>query len=807
MADPWRSLPPLRFAGRDGPRFVFRADDGPARVVLTVAEEDVVRVQVQPLGRALVTRTWAVVGRLGDVGREGRDREDLAAFACPEPSAAHEAGVLRLRTGRLALEVREAPFAVRWTLPDGAPLFDDHPELAYRVAAGGGRGVRHTLRRDLGAPVYGVGEASGALDRRHRRFRLRPGDALGYDAGHADPLYKHLPIVLTLSPAGHASGLLYDTGAETILDLGCEVDHYLGPYRYAELRATELDLYVIAGPALADVVARLQGLTGYAPVPPRWALGYLGSTMRYTDADDPTAELAGFVADLRRHRVGCSGFHLSSGYSMADDGLRYVFEWNCRRVPDPAGMTAALRAAGIRTLANVKPALLTGHPEHQALAAAGAFVVAAADDPAPLAHGAYRARFWGGDAGYLDFTDPVAYDWWRARVGERILANGIDATWNDNNEFRIEDDAAACAAGEAGDLRPTLTLLMNHASRAAQRDAHPDRRDFQVTRSGGLGMQRYAQTWSGDNLTSWRTLAYNLPMGLSLSLCGWAHHGHDVGGFAGPPPDAELLTRWVEAGIGQPRFSIHSWNDDGTATEPWSHPEALPAIRRLIALRSALVPYLATLAWDAAHRGMPLTRPLVLAFQDWRPGWGESFVHLLGDALLVAPVLEPGATTRRAQLPPGRWLELGSGRVVVGDDWVDLEAPLGRPVWLLREGHALPLAEVATEAEEVVPAWLAGGAGVAPPPIRWLCFPDAAGVARGRLVWEDGLTRAALAGAVDEWALDWAGGTVPARLRALRVASVCGLGRHEAWLPGGGERIPWFGAGWVRHPVEVSSSG
>jgi hypothetical protein len=123
--------------------------------------------------------------------------------------------------------------------------------------------------------------------------------------------------------------------------------------------------------------------------------------------------------------------------------------------------------------------------------------------------------------------------------------NGIDATWNDNNEFRLEDDAARCAAGEAGDLRPTLTLLMNHASRAAQRDARPEHRDFQVTRSGGLGMQRYAQTWSGDNLTSWRTLAYNLPMGLSLSLCGWASHGHDVGGFAGPPPDAELLTRWV----------------------------------------------------------------------------------------------------------------------------------------------------------------------------------------------------------------------------------------------------------------------
>jgi alpha-glucosidase len=796
MADPWRTLPPMRYAGRDGPRFVFAAAaGGPERVVLTVVEEDVVRVQVQPLGHARVGRTWAVVGRAGDVGPEGRDREDLTPFTCPEPAFDADGERVRLRTARVTLEVALAPFALRWSLPDGQLLFEDHPELGYRVASTGDRGLRHTLRRDPEALVLGLGEVSGPLDRRHRRYRLRPGDALGYDAELSDPLYKHLPVAFTLTPAGHASGLLYDTGAETVFDLGSEIDHYLGPYRYAELRASEIDLYVMVGPALPDVVRRVQDLTGFAPLPPRWALGYLGSTMRYTDAEDPTAELAGFVRELREHRVGCSGFHLSSGYSMGDDGLRYVFAWNRRRVPDPAGMVAPLRAAGIRTLANVKPALLTTHPEHAALAAAGAFVRATPDDPSPLPGGAYRARFWGGDAGVLDFTNPVAYDWWRERVRQRILGVGIDATWNDNNEFRVEDDAAGCAAGEAGDLRPTLTLLMNHASRAAQREAHPERRDFQVTRSGGLGMQRYAQTWSGDNLTSWHALAYNLPMGLSLSLCGWASHGHDVGGFAGPPPDAELLTRWVEAGISQPRFSIHSWNDDGTATEPWTHPDALPAIRRLLALRTALVPYLVTLMWDAVHDGTPLTRPLVYAFPGWRPGWRESFVHLLGDALLVAPVLEPGATTRRASLPPGRWLELGNGRVWDGDAEAELEAPLGRPVWLLREGHALPLADVPVESDEVVPAWLAGGAGVAPPPIRWLCFPDAEGRAAGRLVWEDGVSRAHERGGVDVWEISIGDGEV-ATLRASRVASGCGPLESEAWLPGGPLATPWFGSKW-----------
>ena len=580
MADPWQTLPSLRYAGRDGARFVFvpaEAGAGAARVVLTVVEDDVLRVQLQPAGAARVGRTWAVVGRAGDVGPQGRDREDLAVFACPEPQVEERPDGLRLRTARAVVDVALAPFALRWSLPDGTPLFEDHPELGYRYARGGGRGVRHTLRRDLDEVVLGLGEVSGALDRHARRYRLRPGDALGYDAERGDPLYKHLPVALTIGRGGHATGLLYDTGAQATFDFGSEIDHYLGPYRYAEFQATELDAYVLVGPALADVVRRAQDLTGYAPLPPRWSLGYLGSTMRYTDADDPTAELAGFVGSLRGHGIGCSGFHLSSGYSMGDDGLRYVFEWNRRRVPEPAAMVRALSDAGIRTLANVKPALLTSHPDHAPLAASGGLVRAASDDPAPLAHGAYRARFWGGEAGYVDFSHPAGYAWWRSRVRERILDVGIDATWNDNNEYRVEDDGASCAAGELGDLRPTQTLLMNHASRAAQRDAHPDRRDYQITRSGGLGMQRYAQTWSGDNRTSWHTLAHNLPMGLSMSLVGWANHGHDVGGFAGPTPDAELLVRWIEAGLTQPRFCIHSWNDDGSATEPWTHPEALPA--------------------------------------------------------------------------------------------------------------------------------------------------------------------------------------------------------------------------------------
>ena len=109
---------------------------------------------------------------------------------------------------------------------------------------------------------------------------------------------------------------------------------------------------------------------------------------------------------------------------------------------------------------------------------------------------------------------------------------------------------------------------MMRASRAAQIANAPDRASHSVTRSGMAGLNRYAQTWSGANFTCWKTLRYNFKMGRGLALSGVSILGHDVGGFAGPKPDPELFVRWVQAGVLMPRFSIHSWNDDGTVNEP-----------------------------------------------------------------------------------------------------------------------------------------------------------------------------------------------------------------------------------------------
>ena len=519
-------------------------------------------------------------------------------------------------------------------------------------------------------------------------------DAMGYDAEHGDTLYKHYPFYIIYdTELDLAYGLFYDNLATTIFDMGREIDAYHGPYRTYQADDGDIDYMLIYGPTIPEVVAKYVRLTGRMILPPRWTLGYLGSTMSYTDAPDAQEQLKKFVELCGTHDIPCDMFHLSSGYSMDAEGKRYVFEWNRDRVPDPPTMVEHFHAAGIHLAANIKPALLTTHPSYDEVAAQNGFVRRAEGD-APE-----TGMFWGGDGSYLDFTNPTTYAWWQDRVREAILDTGIDATWNDNNEFEIWDDAAQCDGfGDplpAGMIRPVQTLLMNRASYEAQRAQRPDERPYLLSRSGCPGIQRYAASWSGDNFTSWKTLRYNIPMGLGMGLSGAPNTGHDIGGFAGPRPDPELFVRWVQQGVFMPRFCIHSWNSDGTVNEPWMYPDMLPLIRNAIRLRYRLIPLLYTLLVEAVETGTPLIRPLVYHFPHDARCHTESFDFLLGPDLLVASVLEPGARSRTVYLPEGvEWCDLATGAWYAGGQTVTVDAPLERIPLFVRAGGMLPFGKV-----------------------------------------------------------------------------------------------------------------
>ena len=205
-------------------------------------------------------------------------------------------------------------------------------------------------------------------------------------------------------------------------------------------------------------------------------------------------------------------------------------------------------------------------------------------------------------------------------------------------------------------------------------------------------MQRYVQTWSGDNYTSWQTLKYNIKMGLGLAMSGISNTGHDVGGFSGPAPSPELLLRWVQFGIFMPRFSIHSWNDDKTVNEAWMYPENTGAIRNLLKLRACLTPYFYDLLWRYHQHYEPMIKPTFLAFPDDPKCFAENDDMLVGSNLLLAAVVEPGQTSRTVYLPAGAgWYDFWSGAHHQGGQEITLPAVGEQPPLLARAGSAIAI--------------------------------------------------------------------------------------------------------------------
>lgn len=702
---------------------------------ISVLEQDLIRVQHLPEGSPRLNRTWMVVDANGDMPREGRSRDDLSPFSLPGFDYKYDGLDVVLSTEALTLDIRLKDFSIRWQTHEGETFASDIQYRAYPYDLSS-RAVYHYMERRSDEHYYGFGERSGALDKQGRRMRMLNLDSLGYNAETGDPLYKHFPFYITFLPEQQiAYGLFYDNLSTCTFDMGSEISAYHGFYRYYQADDGDIDYYFIYGPSIAEVIEKYACLTGRMILPPRWSLGYLGSTMLYTDAPDAGEQLKQFVDLCQQHDIPCDLFHLSSGYTTGEDtGYRYVFNWNRSKVPDPAAMVDYFHQGGIQLSANIKPYFLASHPHHEELKEKGVFIQEAEDDSPEL------VRLWAGGVGetengaYMDFTHPAGFDWWKGKVKETLLDYGIDSTWNDNNEYEIFDDEARCHGfGETtrlGMLRPVQTLLMVMASYQAQVEHAPDQRPFLLCRSGLPGIQRYAQTWSGDNDTSWHTLRWNIPMGLGMSLSGAPNTGHDVGGFYGEKPEPELFIRWLQNGIFHPRFTIHSFNTDGTVNEPWMYPEYTPLVRELIQFRYRLIPYLYTLMFEASQTGKPIMRPLVYQFPEDANCRAESFDFMLGDQLLVASVVEKGQRERAVYLPKGcDWYDYHTRTLYDGGQTVTVAAPLEQIPLFVTAGGMIPMGKVMKHV------------GAEPDDVRELyIFPLKTGESQFTLIEDDGIT-------------------------------------------------------------------
>ncbi|AFC29423.1 alpha-glucosidase [Paenibacillus mucilaginosus 3016] len=598
---------------------------------------------------------------------------------------------LLLRTNALRVLIHKEPFAIDITDADGRVLHEDLKERSY-VKDKQGRLYHYSTMKDEDY-YYGFGEKSGHLNKKKRRLRMHNVDTIGYDSEHTDPLYKHIPFYIKFhGPTQAATGLFYHNSHESAFDMGCERSGYWNKYSYFCADGGELDLFFMYGPQIKDVVRYYTDLTGKTILPTQYSLGYMGSTMYYTELDrDSDKAILSFMDRCRAEGIPCDGFFMSSGYTTGEDGKRYVFNWNHDRFPDPQRFIEQMRSKGAALAPNIKPGMLLTHPLYRSFDEAGAYIRDESGEQSQT------DRYWGGQASFVDFTNPKGRQLWKEHLIASFIDLGVTAIWNDNNEYEINNPDALCDyEGEKkhiSALRPLLPNLMAHTAKEAIAEAAPGTRPYLVSRAGFAGIQRYAQTWAGDNSTSWHSLKFNVPVILGMGLSGVANQGCDIGGFFGPAPEPELFVRWVQNGIFQPRFSIHSCNTDNTVTEPWMYPSCTPYVREAIRLRYRLVPYFYSLLHEASVEGSPVMRPMVYEFQQDPATWEESFDFMLGRSLLVANVLEKGAETRTVYLPEGcEWIDWHTRERYAGGQTIRKPVAIHSIPMFIRSGAIIPLA-------------------------------------------------------------------------------------------------------------------
>ena len=596
----------------------------------------------------------------------------------------------------LKVVVEKDPFRICVYDKEGTLLHADIVDLAYMEDSNHRR--IHTSEISPEDCFYGFGEKSGSFNKAQKFMSMSPKDAMGYNPRETDSLYKHIPFYIKLNRGTRkAVGYFYHNTCECDFDMGREKSNYWKPHSRYRTDGGDIDLFLIAGPSVRQVVERYTDLTGKSAMLPRYALGYLGSSMYYPELDNDCDDaILDFIDTTREEKIPVDGFQLSSGYCTVetDKGIkRCVFTWNKKRFKDPREFFAQMEKRGVTVSPNVKPGILLIHPRLDEMKAKGMFIKASDSDEPGI------GTWWGGKGVFADFTNPSTRTYWKEMLKENVLEYGTSSVWNDNCEYdSLVDKDCRCdfegKGGTIGQLKSVMSNIMCHITDEAIHETFTNTRPYIVCRSGHCGIQRYAQTWAGDNLTCWDSLKYNIATILGMSLSGVANQGCDIGGFYGPSPEAELMVRWIQNGIFQPRFSIHSTNTDNTVTEPWMYGDCTDYIREAIGLRYQLSPYLYSLMERAHETGLPIMEPMCSAFQEDVKCYEEGVDFMLGDSLLVANVVEKDAVSRKVYLPEGEtFYDFYTRSAYEGGRTVELPVDLGSIPLFVRSGAIIPMAE------------------------------------------------------------------------------------------------------------------
>ncbi len=584
-----------------------------------------------------------------------------------------------LRTAHLEVRLQLAPLRIAVYDRAGHLLTRDSNGMAWD-----GDRVRCWKRLPDDEHYYGLGEKSDNLDKRGGAYVMWNTDAYGWGPS-SDPLYVDIPFFLALR-AGRAYGLFFDNTYRSSFDMGREF-----PDQYSfGAEGGELNYYLINGPDPRQVLERYTALTGRMPLPARWQIAYHQSRYSYY----PESMVRFIARNFRERHIPCDALFLDIHYM---DGYR-IFTWDKTRFPNPPAMLADLRRQGFRVVTIIDPGVKVdpNYWVYQQGLAGNDFVKMPDGKP-------FIGPVWPGDAMFPDFTASRVRQWW-GTLYKGLIADGVAGFWNDMNEPSVFNTPSKTMPLDAvfhdhglnspqAKVHNVYGMQMSRATRAGMLKYRPNERPLVITRDTYAGGQRYAAVWTGDNSSTWEHLRLSLPELMNMGISGLSLVGADIGGFA-QSPSPELYTRWLEAGVFYPYCRTHT--EYGSRNqEPWSYGNRREQInRRSIELRYRLMPYWYNVFHESAATGLPVMRALLLDYPDDPRAIETDDEFLIGDDLLVAPVLKDGEITRRVYLPKGDWYDFWSRRRYAGPLNITVKAPLDTIPLFARGGAVIPTQQV-----------------------------------------------------------------------------------------------------------------
>ena len=539
-----------------------------------------------------------------------------------------------------------------------------------------------TLRPD--EALFGLGERFDSVSRVGRVV-----DFVNHDAIGTSNTRSYINVPFFWSTAGY--GCFLNSNARTEWDLGVSEQGTVGFCTEEK----HMDYFVISGEKPADILARYtQDLTGTSPVPPTWTFGLWLSRNSYqswTVVDE-------VLTQAREHRIPVDDVHLDTAWFHEDWNPDLIFD-KVRFADHEEKMARLKRDEGVHislwqyTFAPPREdnSLFVEGQKH------GFFGMQKLPDGSRsdvLFSYPKDSSGWKLDDAVIDFSNPECRRWYGDKIAG-LIRQGASAIKTDFGDCIPPEAHYANIEGRR--FQNLYSLVYNATIWSAIKKIDPSSAIW--ARSGTAGSQRYPVHWGGDSQCSWSGLQGSFRATLAIGCSGFAFFSHDIGGFIGKP-SPELYLRWAQIGLLAASHSRSHGAGDENAREPWAFgEEAVSIFRKFVDLRYRLLPYIIQQAKSGSKVGLPLVRHLILQWPEDRNVWGIETQCMLGDGLMVVPVVMPAddiGENMPVYFPQGVWYDFWSKKRVVTShgQWLSIPTPaLNQMAIWVRGGTMLCYAE------------------------------------------------------------------------------------------------------------------